>query len=246
MEEMTELFGAESRQIKAKPGDCCFFTQENIHGSGKPNTTGKTRVSMDFRLAEARYGDLLARKIPAGYCHLIPETEEEEEKLAQRPERKVTFDNGRSNIFYVGNNTTATYPIPVHLQRYMLVDYSKKYGLTADLELFDLEDMLHMPTLWHVIEHRNVNVIMYSIFALPEEEAERNRLLEKALAKGMIMHFVNEDLALTSEEDLQTIKNYLEFSKYGKSRLPIGLPLSDLSRAYFDKWSASLTEWHDR
>jgi sporadic carbohydrate cluster protein (TIGR04323 family) len=246
MEEMTELFGAESRQIKAKPGDCCFFTQENIHGSGKPNTTGKTRVSMDFRLAEARYGDLLARKIPAGYCHLIPETEEEEEKLAQRPERKVTFDNGRSNIFYVGNNTTATYPIPVHLQRYMLVDYSKKYGLTADLELFDLEDMLHMPTLWHIIEHRNVNVIMYSIFALPEEEAERNRMLEKALAKGMIMHFVNEDLALTSEEDLQTIKNYLEFSKYGKSRLPIGLPLSDLSRAYFDKWSASLAEWHDR
>jgi hypothetical protein len=32
----------------------------------------------------------------------------------------------------------------------------------------------------------------------------------------------------------------LEFSKYGRSRLPIGLPLSDLSKAYFDKWSASL------
>jgi sporadic carbohydrate cluster protein (TIGR04323 family) len=244
MEEMTELFGRESHQIKAKPGSCCFFTQENIHGSGKPNVTNKTRVSMDFRIAEGMYGDLLGRKIPAGYFHLIPNTEEEEERLAQRPPREVVFNNGKSHIFYVANNTSSTYPIPVHLQRYMLLDYGKKNGLTADLELFDLEDMLHLPTLWHIVEHRNVNVIMYSIFALPEEEPERNRMLEAALKKGMIFHFVNEDLALTSAEDLETIKDYLEFSKYGKSRLPIGLPLSDLSTAYFGKWSASLADWH--
>ncbi len=244
MEEMTELFGRESHQIKAKPGSCCFFTQENIHGSGKPNVTNKTRVSMDFRIAEGMYGDLLGRKIPAGYFHLIPNTEEEEERLAQRPPREVVFNNGKSHIFYVANNTSSTYPIPVHLQRYMLLDYGKKNGLTADLELFDLEDMLHLPTLWHIVEHRNVNVIMYSIFALPEEEPERNRMLEAALKKGMIFHFVNEDLALTSAEDLETIKDYLEFSKYGRSRLPIGLPLSDLSTAYFGKWSASLADWH--
>jgi len=245
MEEMTELFGGESHQIKAKPGSFCAFTQENIHGSGRPNTTGKTRVSMDFRLAEGMYGDLLGRKIPAGYSHLIPETEEEEERLAQRPPREKVFDNGKNTMFYVGNNTSSTYPIPVHLQRYMLLDYSKKYGLTADLELFDLEDMLHLPTLWHIVEHRNVNLVMYSIFALPEEEEDRNRMLETALKRGMILHFVNEDLALTSAEDLQTIKNYVAFSKYGKSRLPVGLPLSDLSRAYFNKWSASLAEWRN-
>ena len=245
MEEMTEVFGKESHQIKAKPGSCCFFSQENIHGSGRPNTTGKTRVSMDFRLAEGMYGDLLGRKIPAGYSHLIPETEEEEERLAQRPPREKVFDNGKNTMFYVGNNTSSTYPIPVHLQRYMLLDYSKRNGLTADLELFDLEDMLHLPTLWHIVEHRNVNLVMYSIFALPEEEVDRNRMLEIALKKGMILHFVNEDLALTSAEDLETIKKYLAFSKYGKSRLPVGLPLSDLSRAYFNKWSASLAEWRN-
>ncbi len=243
MEEMTALFDKHSRQIKAKPGSCCFFTQENIHGSGKPNKTGKTRVSMDFRLAEGMYGDLLGRKIPAGYFHIVPDTEEEEEMLAKQPPREVQFNNGKNNIFYVANNTSATYPIPVHLQRYMLVDYSKRNGLTADLELFDLEDMLHLPTLWHIVEERNVNVIMYSIFALPEEEEDRNRMLELALKKGMIFHFVNEDLALTSREDLENIKRYLEFSKYGRSRLPIGLPLSDLSKAYFDKWSHSLAEW---
>jgi len=243
MEQMTALFDGESHQIKAKPGSCCFFTQENIHGSGKPNVSGKTRVSMDFRLAEGAYGDLLGRKIPAGYFHIVPDSEEEEERLAHRPPREVVFDNGKSNIFYVANNTSATYPIPVHLQRYMLLDYSKRNHLTADLELFDLEDMLHLPTLWHIVEHRNVNVIMYSIFALPEDEEERNRMLELALKKGMIFHFVNEDLALSNAEDLEEIKNYLAFSKYGNSRLPIGLPLSDLSRAYFNKWADSLAGW---
>jgi sporadic carbohydrate cluster protein (TIGR04323 family) len=243
MEQMTEVFDRESHQIKAKPGSLCLFTQEHIHGSGKPNVTDKTRVSMDFRIAEGIYGDLLGRKIPAGYFHLLPGSEEEEERLARLPERKVVFQNEKSNIFYVGNNTSATFPIPVHLQRYMLLDYCKKHDLQADLELFDLEDMLHLPTLWHIVEHRNVNVVMYSIFALPEEEDARNRMLEIALAKGMIMHFVNEGLALAGPEDLKTIRDYLAFSRYGKSRLPIGLPLSELSKEYFGKWSRSLEAW---
>lgn len=242
MAEMTAIFAKESHQIKAGPGSLCLFSQEHIHGSGMPNTTGKTRVSMDFRIAEGMYGDLLGRKMPAGYFHLIPDTEEEEERLAQQKPRELHFENGKQNIFYVANNTASTYSIPVHLQRYMLFDYASKKKLACDYELFDLEDMLHCPTLWHLIEDRNVNLVMYSIFALPEEAADRNRLLETALSRGNIIHFVNEDLQLASAEDLETIKRYLEFSHYGKSRLPIGLPLSDLSRDYFNKWAASLAQ----
>ena len=36
----------------------------------------------------------------------------------------------------------------------------------------------------------------------------------------------------------------LEFSKYGRSILPIGLPLSDTTKGYFNKWSASLAKYH--
>jgi sporadic carbohydrate cluster protein (TIGR04323 family) len=240
MAEMTKLFAQHSHQIKAGPGSCCLFSQEHIHGSGRPNTTGKTRVSMDFRIAEGVYGDLLGRKIPAGYFHIIPDTEEEEERLSTRAPRAEAYNNGKPNIFYVANNTAATYSIPVHLQRYMLNDYMAKKGLTSNYELFDLEDMLHCPTLIHLIEERNANTVMYSIFALPEEEAERNRLLEIALKRGNIIHFVNEDLQLTNQDDLETIKSYLSFSKYGNSRLPIGLPISGQTKAYFDKWGASL------
>ena len=240
LDEMTELFRPHMKQIKAGPGSLCLFSQQHIHGSGEPNTTGKTRVSMDWRIAEGIYGDLLARKIPGGYMHLVPESEEEEERLEARPPRKEIFHNGKQNIFYVANNTSATYPIPVHLQRYMLKEYCERYGLASHLELFDLEDMAHVPTLQHIVYERNSNCIMYSIFALPEDDDIRNHMLETALKRGNILHFVNEDLALATEDDLLEIRSYLSFSKYGKSRLPMGLPLSQLSRNYFTKWNQAL------
>jgi len=243
MHEMTEVWGKHAHQIKAGPGSCCLFSQEHIHGSGMPNETGKTRISMDFRIAEGMYGDLLGRKMPAGYFHLIPDTEEEEERLAQLPPRELQFNNGKQHIFYVANNTSATFCIPVHLQRYMLVDYVEKKKLTRDYELFDLEDMLHCPTLLHLVEDRNANIVMYSIFALPEVEAERNHLLETALKRGNIIHFVNEDLQLVNADDLAAIKNYLSFAKFGHSRLPIGLPLSDTTRDYFGKWNESVQQY---
>ena len=177
---------------------------------------------------------------PGGYMHLVPETEEEEEKFWARPPREQLFHNGKQNMFYVANNTSATYSIPVHLQRYMLKEYSARHDLVSHLELFDLEDMSHVPTLQHMIYKRNVNTVMYSIFALPEDEKIRNNMLDIALERGNIIHFVNEDLAITTEEDLREVKTYLEFSKYGKSRLPIGLPLSQLSRDYFSKWNGVL------
>ncbi len=124
----------------------------------------------------------------------------------------------------------------------MLVDYCKKKNLEFDYELFDLEDMTHLPTLRYLVEKRVCNIVMYSIFALPEEEGYRNELLESAVKRGTIIHFVNEDLQLANAEDLETIKKYLEFSKYGKSRLPIGLPLTGASKLFFDKWAGSLAQ----
>ena len=72
----------------------------------------------------------------------------------------------------------------MHLQRYMLLDYCKKNDLKFDYELFDLEDMVHLPTLRHLVEQRECNIVMYSIFALPEEEAFRNELLDTAVKRG--------------------------------------------------------------
>jgi hypothetical protein len=207
-----------------------YSVRRHIHGSGKPNITRKTRISMDFQIADGMYGDLLGRKIPAGYFHVIPDTEEEEERLAPVPSWEMQFNNG--------NNTSSTSPtIP---RRPIPYGASATLYVSCDYELFDLEDMLHCPTLWHLVRYRNANIVMYSIFASARRGTGPQPDLETALKRGNIIHFVNEDLQLVTAEDLETIKDYLEFSKYRRSRLPIGLPLSDLSRNYFNKWSASL------
>jgi hypothetical protein len=91
-----------------------------------------------------------------------------------------------------------------------------------------------------LVRDRSCNIIMYSIFSLPEDEEMRNDMLETAMKRGNVLHFVNEDLQLADADDLKEIKNYLEFSKYGHSRAPIGLPLSETTKSYFDKWASSL------
>lgn len=238
--QMTELFGKYSWALKCGPGKLCFFTQENIHGN-VPNVTGKTRVSIDFRVAEAQHGDLLARKIPAGYFHIIPETEEEELRsgLADGGVGKRSIDNGKKNTFYINNNTPSTFGVPVHLQRYMLYDYSAKNNLNYGYELFELEDMAHLPTLQHIVGESKTNVIMYSIFALPEDAEDRNTLLDTAIENGLTIFFVNEDLILQSRDDLRVINRYLDFAKYGRSRMPIGLPLSNRSKSMFKNWTSA-------
>jgi sporadic carbohydrate cluster protein (TIGR04323 family) len=234
VDEMTELFRKESWPLPARAGKVCFFTQENIHGNFV-NVTGKTRVSIDFRVAEARYGDLLARKIPAGYFHLIPETDAEEASEPAAPTSE-TYINGKRNIFYVNNNSPSTFGVPVHLQRYMLLEYCKSKNLNYEFELFELEDMAHLPTLNYIVNTLKSNVVTYSIFSLPEDETERNALLDQAVKNDLIIHFVNEDIVLKTPRDLELTKSYLRFAKYGHSRMPIGLPLSNRSKAMFTNW----------
>ena len=103
-------------------------------------------------------------------------------------------------------------------------------------ELFELEDMPHMPTLSHLVKNAKTNAVIYSIFALPEDKSDRDLLLRSVLDNGNTMHFVNEGLVLQTEEDLQTINRYLDFSKYGHSRMPIGLPVTNRSKSMLEGW----------
>jgi sporadic carbohydrate cluster protein (TIGR04323 family) len=208
--EMTELFGSESTTVRAGPGQVLMFTQENIHGNFV-NRTGKTRVSIDFRLAEARYGDQLARKIPGGYFEVVTPRGRE----VYRPDHS-SLANGRPNVIYLNNNTASTERVPAHLQRCMVYDYCKKHGLPYDFELFELEQMSHLPTLMHLVDELECNPILYSIYALPEAPDRRAELYAKARAKGVFLFFVNEDLALADGRDQERIEQFLGFCGYGQ------------------------------
>ena len=229
VDEMTGLFGQESRQVKAGPGQVCLFSQENIHGNFV-NDTGKTRVSIDFRLAEAQFGDQLCRKIAGGYFEIIANTQEEEDRLAAKITRN--FDNGKRNVLYLNNATPSTYGIPVHLQRYMAYDYiSKKRVNDVEFELFELEDMLHLPTLNYIVDVLQSNVFIYSVFALPEDKDFRTRIIDTAIRNGLTMHFFNEDMVIQNEDDKQVVEALISFAKYGQDGVRIGLPQTSAAAA---------------
>lgn len=223
--EMTKVFGAQSWTLKAGPGKVVFFNQENIHGNFV-NVTGKTRVSIDFRVADAKFGDQLARKIVGGYFAIIAGSEEEEEAAAEaaaaRPDTADAIFNGKRYVMYLNNSTRSTYGIPVHLQRYMTNDYCQKKKITCEFELFELEDMLHLPTLHHILDYLKCNVVLYSIFSLPENKEFRARILDAIVRNGIVMHFVNEDMTIASEADRKDVERIFEFAQYG--RRAIGLP----------------------
>lgn len=216
--EMTQRFGAESFPLAAGPGRAVFFTQENIHGNFV-NDTGRTRVSMDFRVAEARFGDQLARKIAGGYFELIDQPGRVAPPAGAaltKPRKSLGgADDGRSNILYLHNNTPSTAGAPVHLQRYMLLDYCKRHGLEYHFELFELETMPHLPTLRHIVGELESNVVMYSVFALPLERELRTEIFDDARRHGVALHFANEDLAVEDEHDRARVEELLTFARYG-------------------------------
>ena len=89
-------------------------------------------------------------------------------------------------------------------------------GKRNKFELFELETMDHLPTLMHIVEELGCNVILYSIYALPEDAAQRGRIFDAARRKGVHLYFVNEDLALAGDEDRARIEDFLAFAKYGR------------------------------
>lgn len=212
--QMSEHFRQDSWPLKCGPGSLCFFGQENIHGNFV-NVSGKTRVSIDFRLAEARFGDQLARKIAGGYFKIIPNTAEEED--SRRETDKSKFHNGKRNLHYLNNSTASTFGIPVHLQRYMLHEYSHANKLNFEFELFELEDMKHLPTLQHIVDDYKCNAVLYSVFSLPEDADFRKAILDKVLENETVMHFVNEDMAIVDEQDREDVERLLAFAKHGTS-----------------------------
>ena len=206
IQEMSDLFSADSSPVPGAPGRVLLFTQENIHGNFI-NETGKTRVSIDFRLAEARFADRLARKIPGGYFEILSDT--------PRPALEDAPHAGEAHLIYLNNNTPSTESVPPHLQRSLIHDFCRRHGVSFEFELFELEHMDHLPTLDHIVENLRRHVLLYSVYSLPEDPEQRSRILRRAIEQGLTLRFANEGLALYNEETRLQVEELLAFARYG-------------------------------
>ena len=210
IEAMSERFLAEAWPLHTGPGQVVCFNQENIHGN-VVNATGLTRVSIDFRVAEGRFGDRLGKKPAGGYFALLPEAG----ALPAAPLDATRPQNGRPHVVYLHNATPGTAGAPVHLQRYMVADYAQRHGLTTTFEFFELDAMAHLPTLEHIGRALGANVILYSVYALPPEKSRRDEIIDGFLAQGSLMHFVNEGIQIAGPEGRAAVDALLAFARYG-------------------------------
>ena len=118
-----------------------------------------------------------------------------------------------SNVAYLNNNTAAMAETPPHLQRYMLQDYCLNRGITCSFELFELETLDYLPTLQHIVGELRCNVVLYSVFSLPENASDRTAIFDSAEENGVVMCFVNEDLLVSTREDRAKIEELFDHKK---------------------------------
>jgi len=70
------------------------------------------------------------------------------------------------------------------------------------------------PTLQYVINDLDCNVVLYSIYCLPEDAGFRKTLIDSVLDNGLVMHFVNEDTVIANRYDADEVAKLLAFAKY--------------------------------
>ncbi len=203
-ERMQDEFMKHAKPANLNPGQACLFSQANIHGN-IPNETGITRMSIDYRVLE-RDGQF-HRKIPGGYF-VVNETGN-----AGMDIEPINYPD-RVIISYNENNTRITQGIPIYLQRLAMRDYCLDRDIQFRYEQVELEGLKHCPILMGVLEHDQADdVILFSIYALPEDPDYRKDILDAALENGVVLHFINELEVMQNEADREHIEEVLGFSR---------------------------------
>lgn len=68
-----------------------------------------------------------------------------------------------------------------------------------------------MPILEHYIDQQPSGIIMNSIYSLPDSVERRNKLVNKAIDKDVVMVFANEFLVMKTIKDVEKIKKYFQY-----------------------------------
>jgi len=180
--------------VTLDPGQAHLFHQEHIHGNLN-NETDITRMSIDWHILveNEEYGG----RYPGGFFRLPRDYKQE----------KVKTTNA---TIYLSNNSSFDKHIPLHIQRKYIVDYCKENNIDYSGYTFENEHLEHLPIFEDLIKEKQ-NIIMLSIYSLPDNKDLRNRYLEIALDNNIKIVFVNEMIKL-SKDNINNIITYLEFA----------------------------------
>jgi len=189
-----------SYDINLSPGYSWLFNQELIHGNVN-NETGVTRVSMDLRIMIK--GGNYGRKYPGQYFRTLFDWKDINTEV---------INTSGTFITYAGWNSNYTKHLPLVLQRAFMDSYLEKHNITINEYSFENEYLDHMPNLQYLVGKVD-NIVLLSIYALPDDPDDRQKIYKSALDNHCYLHFSQEDIILTNESDIQKIETYLTWGE---------------------------------
>jgi len=98
---------------------------------------------------------------------------------------------------------------PQHIQNIIIREFCKKKNLHYSLSAVEYAMSDSHKTLYQLIKDLKKldGIVAYSVFQLPTDNEERNKILNKVISKKKFFYFALEDLKLTNKEDLKKIDN---------------------------------------
>lgn len=186
---------AHSEPVTLVPGQSWLFNQEMMHGNVN-NETDITRVSMDLRIMVK--GENYGRKYPGQYFR----------HLFDWKSRDTSVNNSESFLTYVGWNSSYSKHLPMVIQRSFIDKYLNKNSIKINEYTQENEFLDHLPNLQALTKTID-NIIMLSIFALPDDAEYRANIYKTAFANNCRLHFAQEDIILSDESDINIIEEYL-------------------------------------
>ena len=198
-EYLNDYSDSKSHHIKLDPRQSWLFNQQCIHGNVN-NDTGVTRVSMDLRIMikDENYG----RKYPGQYFRIPYDW-----KLDRSKDK---INTSQSFVSYVGWNSKYTKHLPLNLQRAFIDKYLDKHDIIINDYQFENEYLDHLPNLQFLTNNID-NIVMLSIYSLPDNVEHRQKIYQTALSNNCQLHFAQEDIIMSSQDDIDLIEKYLDW-----------------------------------
>ena len=105
--------------------------------------------------------------------------------------------------------------VPQHVQNLVIRDYCNKQGLQYLLSATEYAMANSHLILQEVLEELSKldGIVFYSLFLLPEDKTERDRMINFILKKEKTIYFAVEGLRMSNKTEHERIENILQVKK---------------------------------
>ena len=105
--------------------------------------------------------------------------------------------------------------VPQHVQNLVIRDYCKKQGFQYLLSATEYAMANSHLILHHVLEELSKldGIVFYSLFLLPEDKKERDRVINIILKKEKTIYFAVEGLRMNNKTEHERIENIWQVKK---------------------------------